>query len=590
MNRRIKTKQDVYVLGISESHNASAVLLKNGRVIGAYNEERFNRKKNYVGYPKKAIHTLFAENGLRGRDLSYVVLSFQRATLFAEGEVTLGLIGSVYRVLLFLTYHFKILNDVYHMFYELLYLGRLNKKLYLENVARIAKDLKVDSDRIISYPHHLNHAASVVYGLSGGDKRMLVMTNDGAGDRYCASVIVYSDHQFNEVAKIHNKHSLASLYAQATIYMGMRANEHEYKIMGLAPYVNPSQHGVSTIYESLSSIHTVRNLSFRSRIDERHFQYYLEKQAKRIRFDALSYALQEVVEEKLEQWVQNAVKETMIGEVYCAGGVFMNVKANKRLAELESVKKLCVMPSASDESTAIGAAYLGYIKHCRENNKIISTKPLDDLYLGNAYSNKEVGEYIKKRKLDKKYKVRRVKDPEAIVARLVSKGNIVARFSGRMEFGQRALGSRSILADPSNTTVVRTLNDQIKSRDFWMPFCVSILDTSEDKYVVNPKRLKAYYMILSFDTKPEHREDIIAGIHPYDYTARPQIVTKKMNEKYYRLIEQFEKITGIGAVLNTSFNIHGEPIVCTLRDAFRTFESSGLRYLQVENWIIEKLK
>jgi carbamoyltransferase len=366
--------------------------------------------------------------------------------------------------------------------------------------------------------------------------------------------------------------------------MGMKTHQDEYKVMGMAPYAteNPET------YRILNALHRVAGLRFVSTLDEHMFQYFLEKNLSQHRFDGIAHAIQKVTEEKLSQWTANAVQETGIDTIACAGGIFMNVKANKVLSELSSVKNLYVMPSASDETTAIGAAYLGYVKHCQENNFPIRTKQLKNMYLGNAYTNKEVSAYIKKKKIDKKYTVTQVKNPEKEIAKLLANGNVVARFSGKMEFGQRALGNRSLLADPSNKEVVRVLNDQIKSRDFWMPFACSILDEDEDKYIINPKRLEAYYMALSFDTKEEHRKDIIAAIHPYDYTVRPQIVTEQMNKRYYELIREFKDITGRGAILNTSLNIHGEPIVCSLEDVFHTFEDSGLEYLMVENHLVQK--
>jgi carbamoyltransferase len=187
-----------------------------------------------------------------------------------------------------------------------------------------------------------------------------------------------------------------------------------------------------------------------------------------------------------------------------------------------------------------------------------------------------------------KIEVSHVPEIEKTIAELLTRNEIVARFQGRMEFGARALGNRSILANPSNPTVVRTINEMIKCRDFWMPFAPSVLEERGDDYFIKPRRMKAPYMIITFDTKEKKRAKIGAVIHPYDYTARPQEVYEVSNPRYYKLIKYFESLTGDGIILNTSFNLHGEPVVCSPEDAFRVFDISGLKYLAIEDFLLTK--
>lgn len=579
-------KKDIFILGLSLGCNSTVALLKNGEIIACYHEERYNRKKNFLGFPKLAIKNILRDYCLKGSDLTTVALNFHRFTLVSEKEYGQEL-NSIYDLQLQLTYNSRFLNFIFEHLYTL-YLRTINKHWQDKLILELANNLQIKPDQIKAYKHHLTHAASVVYAMGKHKDKILVLTNDGAGDDYSASVNIYSDYSFHELALTHNKDSLGAMYAAITTFLGMKSHEHEYKVMGLAPYTNPKSPEVQKTKELLLNLFEIDGLKIRSRIDCRHNLYFLDKKFKRKRFDWIAYAAQELIEEKLAHWVKNAVMQTGINHVCCAGGVFMNVKANKVIAELDCVKDLTIMPSSSDESSAIGTAYLGYIEYCKQNAKPALIKPLNNLYLGNQVTNQVIKKYINKYNLNQEFKIDFVDDPEKEVAKLLMQGKIVARFSGRMEFGQRALGNRSILANPSLANVIRKLNDQIKARDFWMPFAGSILEECESEYIINPKKLKAYYMMLSFDSTQKAKDTIFAALHPYDYTIRPQIVTKRINPKYHYLISEFKKLTGIGAVLNTSFNLHGEPIVASIENAVSTFRSSGLEYLQMENYLVQK--
>ena len=261
----------------------------------------------------------------------------------------------------------------------------------------------------------------------------------------------------------------------------------------------------------------------------------------------------------------------------------MNVKANKRISEIPEVQNLTICPSSGDESAPFGGAYFGLKKLI--NHK---TEDINNLYLGPDFSKQDVEKAIKEN-LAKNLKIKKYNDIEKEIATLLAKGKIVGRFKGRMEWGARALGNRSILMDPSRLDLKHELNEQVKSRDFWMPFAATILDEREKEYIINPKNIKAYYMAIGFDTTIKGRRDLAAAIHPYDFTCRPQILKKDDNPDYYKLIKHFESLTGIGAVLNTSFNYHGEPIVCTPEDALHTFKVTGLQYLALGNYLISKI-
>jgi len=263
----------------------------------------------------------------------------------------------------------------------------------------------------------------------------------------------------------------------------------------------------------------------------------------------------------------------------------MNVKLNLKIMEMPEVRKFFVFPSCGDESLAIGAAYYGYEQVCKDKGKNVDIEPLGDLYKGPEYSNEYIENVLKK---ESGIVYSFFDNIEEKIVELLTKKEIVARFAGRMEWGARALGNRSILADASNYEVVKIINEMIKQRDFWMPFAPTILKEREDDYIVNPKKVPAPYMILAFNSKEKAKKDLVAAMHPYDYTLRPQILEKEENEKYYKIIKIFEEMTGMGGILNTSFNLHGYPIVCSPEDAIHVFKNSGLKYLALENWLVKK--
>ncbi len=251
------------------------------------------------------------------------------------------------------------------------------------------------------------------------------------------------------------------------------------------------------------------------------------------------------------------------------------------------MEDIFILPSCGDESNAIGAAYWLHAEgpDSPKRNRCV---PLSGLYVGRDILESDTAAAMEKLGVKEEHVVRRFDDIEAEVARLLSKGEVVARAKGREEFGARALGTRSILAHPSDFRVVAHINKMIKSRDFWMPFAPSILDERADDYIENPKGIRSPYMMMTFDSTPRGREDRAAACHPYDGTLRPQLVERSYNPDYYRLIGEFESLTGIGAVLNTSYNLHGEPIVSSPEDAIRTFESSGLLHLALGQYLISK--
>jgi carbamoyltransferase len=258
------------------------------------------------------------------------------------------------------------------------------------------------------------------------------------------------------------------------------------------------------------------------------------------------------------------------------------------IAEDEWVSDLFVFPSCGDESNAIGAAYLGYLDLCRRRGTVATPRPFGPAYLGPDVADADVERVIRARDVGSRHRVSEPANIEEKIADLLVSDGVVARCAGRMEFGARALGNRSILANPSDHRVVTLINRMIKNRDFWMPFAPSILRERETDYLVNPKGLASPYMMLAFPTNPKRRDEVVAAVHPHDGTARAHILDGTWNPGYHRVIREFERRTGIGAVLNTSFNLHGEPLVGSPADAIDTFERSGLPHLALGRFLISK--
>jgi carbamoyltransferase len=583
----------MYILGIHDGHNAAAVLLKDGRIIAGVQEERPRGIKNAMGMPKVAIQDVLAQAGITPQNVDWVALSGLHGGEYLNTENISNpseLILKWHRA----KYNQKPINPrrvirslVPNNLYELIK-GNNVRDRRLDLVA----SLGFKRDRIQLVEHHTAHAASAYYGWGKREEPILILTNDGMGDNLCATISIGRNGRFERIASVPYTESVAEIYALTTFLMGMVPLEHEYKLMGMAPYASPR--GSEKTYRSLAELFAFDNrngLTWRrsNGMPPTLIAYrYLEKLFHLQRFDQVCGGLQKFVEEFLKTWVGNAIRETGIRKVALSGGIFMNVKANKLLLELDEVEDMFVFPSCGDETNAVGAAYWVYAEECRASGHNVDIAPLTDLYWGRSISDQEIEGAIAQYKFSGKVKVETPANIEKRVAELLAKGEIVARAAGRMEFGARALGNRSILANPSDPSVIKVINEMIKKRDFWMPFAPSMTSETAGRYIRKPKSVPAPYMIFCFDTVPEKVPVFAAGVHPYDGTARPQEVLCDHNPSYYKLIKYFGDITGEEVILNTSFNIHGFPIAYNPKDSLYVFENSGLRYLSIGSFLLTK--
>lgn len=587
------------VLGIGQTHNSSAALLVDGRLVAAASEERFNRQKNTTAFPLAAVQYVLSATSVSPNELSAVVHSYrhpvpgfalEREKASRALERGLGQArGLANRVITRIPASEVLFRGAYQVA-----AARMQSRYEQRFRSQIADVLGIDQSKVILADHHLCHAfAGYAFYLTGNnwERPVLIFTLDAEGDDKSATVCVGRAGQIDVLSVTPGGRSVGVLYGAVTEWLGMQMNEHEYKVMGLAPYA-PAEMS-RRAQEVLEQLAWVEGLEFRTAVSSGAFPHVLRRRLDGHRFDAVAGGIQALLESLVEQWVKRAIEQTGIQDVVLSGGVFMNVKANLAVAEMPEVSTVTVCPSAADESTPIGAAMSVCCQRLRGQGarKSQSVRVVDDLFLGPSFSDREISDAINRAGLGEGFEIARMEHaaiPEQ-VAILLGSGKVVARFAGRMEFGARALGNRSILADPSNRAVVRIINEQIKGRDFWMPFACTILAERADEYIDNPKQIAGPYMAIAFRSKPELRDTIIAGLHPYDYTARPQILKYEDNPEYHQVIAAFERKTGIGGLLNTSFNLHGEPVVCSPEDALDVFLRSGLEILQLEDWIINKV-
>ncbi len=582
------------VVGINETHCATAAILRDGAIVGCASEERFSRLKNDAGYPRAAVDALLADLGIDRSAVDLVALAGARA--FSREWMNRVVHDDAYA------------REYYGVALEAPAGGlrkrarKLGARLGVaaaargkfalsaaERLALVTDHLGIAADRVLALDHHTCHAAAAYFGSPFGGEPALVLTNDNSGDGLCATATTgRADALTRREAAPSAPGSLGSFYSFVTLLLGMRAGEHEYKVMGLAPYAPAA--AAERAAAALRQVFDVTEgdpALFAWKRRGPRYRLLLESTLG-LRFDGIAGGAQRVLEEALLGWARLMHARYGGDRLALGGGVFMNVKANMVIGAEEWVRDLFVFPSCGDESNAVGAAYLGYLALCRARGATPAPRAFGPAYLGPGLDDAAIEAVIRKRDLAARHAVSEPARVEERIAELLVSDGVVARCAGRMEFGARALGNRSILANPSDHRVVGLINRMIKARDFWMPFAPTVLAERAGDYLVNPRGLASPYMMLAFPTKPERRDEIVAALHPQDATARAHILEEAWNPEYHRVIREFERRTGIGAVLNTSFNLHGEPLVGSPDDAIDTFERSGLPHLALGRFVISK--
>ena len=568
-------------LGIHDGHNATACLIKDGKILACVPEERLTRQKNYCGIPVNAIRECLEVGGVSPKEVDATGVAGLIPPVYTLQEITSpkGFRGIYSR--LSPLFPKSILRSNKCVDLAVSILSKLRDK---EGIAKIVRQAGIESG-VTFYDHHTLHALSA-YGCSPyyrKDEEVLVLSCDGAGDAVCATVNVGRKGEMKRLHKTSHFNSLGELYARTTQFLGMDPTSDEYKVMGLAAYANPRY--AEPAYDKIKRCISVEKNGFGLRNNTAFTKWrylkFLEDTFKGDRFDCVSYAVQRLTETTLADWVGNAVRRTGIKKVVLSGGIFMNVKANHIILSLPEIEELWVLPSCSDDSLSIGAAM-----HASIDRGHSEFHPLETLYLGRKYDSEEIESSLAD--CPTALHVERADDMEVRIGKELAQRKIIANFSGRMEWGSRALGNRSILADPRDMRSISRINKAIKKREFWMPYCPSILQERAGDYFTAIKNYRAHYMIMAFPTSNRAHDEIPASMHVYDRTIRPQIVSKEWNPRYHRLIRSFENETGVGAVLNTSFNLTGYPIVRSPEDALSVFVASDLDAVVMEDFYVTK--
>jgi len=572
------------VLALHTQHTATCAYMDDGEIKCVVSEEKFSNIKNDASFPVQSIKHILKTYNLTHFDR--VIICAEQCTINEKGSVAIAGQGSgsgmLDQVVLGL-YQFGLFG-----LYEAAQKWKFKKTKASRqaSIRHYVESLNLFSfDDLLFYNHHDCHAYASYGAQRASDEEVLVFSADGQGDFSAARVYRASPEGLICIANTYWTHSLGELYGKVTKLLGMKQLEHEYKVMGLAPYAEDKDYYKPTRKSLFDGLLWVKDdLTFGSKLPMHLIDKVLAKKIAYHRFDNIAAALQTFSEDLAIEWVKKAILKTGLSTIYTAGGFFMNVKVNKCLQEMNETSQTHFMPSSGDESLPIGACYKFHFDETGE-----FAAPLKDIYLGPCFSNKEIKAFIEDQNLSETYRITYVEDMEDHIAHHLHKGHVVARFCGATEWGARSLGNRAILARPDRMESFFRVNDQVKMRDFWMPFAPSILRETYQDYVKAPKGQIAPYMITSFDSTPKGQRDFCAAMHNRDKTLRAQIVDQEVNPSYHRLITQFYAKSGIGGVLNTSFNLHGFPLVCTPEQALFTIEGCDLKYLALENYFLEKI-
>jgi len=555
-------------LGInySQMHDSSACIVRDGELLFAVAEERISRLKHDARFPENAIQACLDFAGVRAAQLDEVCFGWQTA-------------GPVFR-------HDLKCYATRKM--PLTYLDGLNSTLHFlsmwhqeSGAKKFAQQFGPTKAKVRFVDHHLAHAISA-YAFSGFDEAAVVVM-DGRGAWEATTIWHGRDGRLDNVLTIPFPDSMGYFYSEFTEFLGFHRNSDEWKVMGLAPYGRP---GID-----LSAFIDLHLLPYRvhSRQVATNGATPFASMTARLgparvpeseiddRCKNIAYAVQDVCETAMMNVVNLAIGKTGCRNVCLAGGVALNSKANGKILASGLVDQFFVQPAASDDGVALGAALAPYL----DNNGRVPIVAMRHGYWGPCFDDGAIETALKTYKL----RYTRAPDPPSAAAELLAKGKILGWFQGRMEFGPRALGNRSILADPRDPEMNAKVNNAVKFREWWRPFAPSFKKEAAGEYLESAT--DSPFMIVTAQVRPEKRS-VIPSVTHVDGSARPQTVEKEINPLYWRLIDEFGKRTGVPVVMNTSFNLRGEAIVHTPTDAVRTFFSSGMDALVIGSFLVEK--
>lgn len=583
-------------------HNASAALMRDGVIIKAALEERYTQQKNHYGFPYQSIESIIQDSGVPREKITAVCFSsstydpiltkarpnnsFSIDDHWRYFEDRFGSLETKYAYHRFLRDEekFQYPNDPIDFSFLkddhiLMDMNLQSNKFKEEAVQVLSNKHNIKTENIYFFDHHSCHAYYAYYASPFRDSKCAVITLDGWGDGRNQTLFMANNNKLKEILSS-TQNDLGRIYKFTTLLLGMTPDEHEFKVMGLAAYTKKKYY--MHIYDKLNQITEVRKCLFQEKQRDKDLLNQLKSIFERERFDNVAGAVQLFVEDQVCELVSQISREFNVDRFVLGGGIAMNIKMSLAVSKLKSVKNIFVPASPGDDTLSIGALYY-YNENLMQDTKCPSRK-LTSMYLGSqARLREEDTEFLE----TNQYKFIYNYTPSQI-AELISQGKILATFVGCAEFGARALGNRSILADPRTRESTEKLNKAIKSRDFWMPFALSCTDKYQHKIIENPKQVMCPFMSFALESNPLNAEKVIAAIHPYDKTIRPQVLFYEDNPFYYKVIDEFYSLTGVGALLNTSFNLHGNPIVETSQEVISALENSDLDGIITERFIAIK--
>ncbi|QHV00197.1 carbamoyltransferase family protein [Synechocystis sp. CACIAM 05] len=594
-----------HILGISAYyHDSAAALVKDGVIVAAVQEERFTRKKHDASFPTQGINYCLGEAGISLKEVDYIVfyekplVTFERLLETYLAFAPRGLRSFIAAMSAWLQ--------------EKLYLKTVLKKALAELGDCKTKDLPP----LLFNEHHQSHAASAFFPSPFDEAAVLCM--DGVGEWATTSLWSGHGNQLTPHWEIHFPHSLGLLYSAFTYYTGFKVNSGEYKLMGLAPYGEPKY--VELILDNLLDLKA--DGTFRLNMDYFNYATGLTMTNKKFAdlFGAprrspespltqremdIAASIQVVTEEVVLRLGNTVYEELGLENLCLAGGVALNCVANGRLLREGKFKNIWIQPAAGDAGGAIGSALSVWHQYLQHERTVQKPDAMAGSYLGPRFTNEDIEAYLKDPAVQAVYDYYSDEDLFGKVAHILAGGNVVGWFQGRMEFGPRALGGRSILGDPRNTTMQSVMNLKIKYRESFRPFAPSVLAEKVGDYFELDQ--PSPYMLIVADVREELRlpltpeQEQLFGIEKLniprsqlpaithvDSSARIQTVHPETNPRYYQLLRQFEALTDCGVLVNTSFNVRGEPIVCTPEDAYRCFMRTEMDYLVLENFVLAK--
>lgn len=592
----------MYILGIScFYHESAACLIKDGKVIAATAEERFSRKKHDSKFPKLAINFCLEEAGIKMKDVSHVVFYEKPFWKFHR--------------ILFTT--FAVYPQALRLFPKAM-VNWLLDKLWIKSI--IFDETHIDPKKILFVPHHISHAASAFYP-SGFDKAA-VITFDGVGEWTTTTYGIGSKNELNIHKEIKFPHSIGLLYSVFTAFLGFEVNDGEYKVMGMAPYGKPiyldkvkkltkiypdGSYALKmeyfTFHKSVTSSYgqKFKELFGKPRPCDLHFftkgsgypSYFGKKPSnyknlceENQRYADIAASIQAFTEEIILNLASYVHEKTGLDNLCIAGGVGLNSVANGVLLKKGPFKRIFVQPAAGDDGGSLGAALFAY--HSILGNKKRNFTQ-DNCYFGKSFSEDEIKKFLKSKKITYT-KIQSEENLTDYLAEEISHGKVIGFYHGKAEWGPRALGSRSIIADPRREEMKEVVNTKIKFREPYRPFASVVLkEKAKDYFEIGGLEHEhlTNFMLAVFPVKPKMKKVIPATTH-IDGTGRLQIISEKQNSRYYNIIKKFGKKTGVYVLMNTSFNLKGEPIVNSPQNAMKTFTTSGLDLLVLERYIVKK--